>query len=103
MACLIVIVEFLFYVAKECVKTHTPFKTALVKELKFYFRFSGMVKPVVYNHSEKDSTSRKSTEEGEEIAYNMVKKGESCETLRSKSNKSSEKKEYKKQESNKTF
>nr|AWT23251.1 IR22 [Hycleus cichorii] len=47
LACVSVFIELYLHVLKESIKNKTPWKYTLIEELKFYFNFSGMVKPVI--------------------------------------------------------
>lgn len=55
LSCIFVFLEMLLHIGKKSVRNKTSFKEALKKELKFYFQFSGMVKPVYID--QKNSSS----------------------------------------------
>lgn len=55
MAIALVFVEMLLHVAKESIKNRATFKEELKEEIKFYFKFKGMVKPVRNRKSESKS------------------------------------------------
>lgn len=50
----LVFIEMGLHLLKRCLKTKTPFTKLVVEELKFYFKFSGMVKPVIRESSAED-------------------------------------------------
>lgn len=73
---------------------------AMMEEIKFYFRFSEMVKPVYHGNSlEGSSQSNKFQSEEKELPFDLVNKQISVETLESytNSNKSKRNKEVLKQ------
>lgn len=58
-----VFIEMLLHVAKESIKNGASFRSELMAEIKFFFKFNGMVKPVRYK-SKSPEESNKSLENG---------------------------------------
>ncbi|KAJ8921823.1 hypothetical protein NQ315_008455 [Exocentrus adspersus] len=75
------ILETLSYAYKKSVRTKTPFKAVLLEEIKFYFRFHEMVKPVTQGSSSEGSGSNQYRSEEKELPYNYVNKDISINTL----------------------
>lgn len=59
-ASLLVFVEMLLHVARESIKNSAAFSKEFIEEMKFYFKFNGMVKPV---RNRKSNSKSKSPEE----------------------------------------
>lgn len=82
LALFMAILETIMHTCKKSIKTKTPFVTVLMEEIKFYFRFSEMVKPVYYGNSlEGSSESNKFRSEEKELPFDLVNKQLSVETL----------------------
>ncbi|CAG9860825.1 unnamed protein product [Phyllotreta striolata] len=79
------LLECLMYTLRKAKRTKIPFSEAFMDEAKFYFRFNEMTKNVCSNEAE----SKEGTEENGDLAYGLVNKQNSSETLQSSdSNKS---------------
>ncbi|XP_018563904.1 glutamate receptor ionotropic, kainate 2-like isoform X2 [Anoplophora glabripennis] len=87
LALFMAMLETVLHAGKKSVKTKTPFGTVLMQEIKFYFRFSEVVKPVYQGNSLGGSNqSHKFQSEEKELPYNLVNKQISVETLESYTN-----------------
>lgn len=72
LAVLLVFVEMLLHVAKESIKSRTTFKKELQEEIKFYFKFKGMIKPVRNRKSKSKFTEEKEKYQENGLEYNLV-------------------------------
>lgn len=63
-ACFLVFIEMTLHVIKVSFKYKTPIARNLKQELKFYFKFKGMVKPALKTDSEKSSEKSNETFHG---------------------------------------
>ncbi|KAJ3649499.1 hypothetical protein Zmor_021239 [Zophobas morio] len=61
LAVVLVVAELILHVVKVSIQTKAPFGQLLVEEFRFYFKFSGMVKPVP--RAQLEMASRKPSEE----------------------------------------
>lgn len=74
LASLLVFVEMILHVTKESIKNNVNFKEELKEEMKFYFKFKGMVKPVRNRKScsKSPEQSNKSQENSPFNKYNLM-------------------------------
>ncbi|XP_068896300.1 glutamate receptor ionotropic, kainate 2-like isoform X2 [Tenebrio molitor] len=59
-AVVLVVAELLMHVVKISIQTKAPLWQSIVEEFKFYFKFSGMIKPVTYNNPNLEESSKSS-------------------------------------------
>lgn len=70
LACAFVFIEMLLHVAKESLKTGAPFALELKEEIKFFFKFKGMVKPV--RNRKSNSKSKSPEQKSLENSYGFI-------------------------------
>lgn len=68
-ASVLVFVEMLLHVAKESIKNGAAFSKEFMEEVKFYFQFNGMVKPVRNRKSNSKSKSPHESNKSVENTY----------------------------------
>lgn len=69
-ASFLVFVEMLMHVAKESIKNSATFSREFVEEIKFYFKFNGMVKPVRNRKSNSKSKSPAESNKSNSLEWN---------------------------------
>lgn len=75
-ASVLVFIEMMLHVAKESFKNGAAFSKELFEEMKFYFKFNGMVKPVRNRKSNSKSKSPNESNKSVDDTYGWNINGE---------------------------